>query len=239
MDRSKPRRTAAIHCLDHPVWHSLNHGWSDLAIGNQDARRIDPHYGPFGATADGDDTGRAAMAAIAPDDDELWLVGPDAHVPPPGLVVTRTAMLAQMVAAGMTPAATAPPDWTVLDATDEADMLDLALLTRPGPFRSRTGRLGRFIGVRDGGVLVAMAGERMRMPGFTEVSGVCTHPDWRGRGLAGALMRIVCQAMLDRGDTPFLHAYAAHDKTIALYRTLGFDVRAQLPMMVLTRPTPD
>jgi predicted GNAT family acetyltransferase len=74
----------------------------------------------------------------------------------------------------------------------------------------------------------------MRLPGFTEVSGVCTHPDWRGRGLAGALMRIVTQAMLDRGETPFLHAYASHDRTIALYRSLGFAVRAVLPMAVLT-----
>ncbi|MBU0867546.1 MAG: GNAT family N-acetyltransferase, partial [Alphaproteobacteria bacterium] len=66
-----------------------------------------------------------------------------------------------------------------------------------------------------------------------EVSGVCTHPDFRGRGLAGALMRVVMQAMLDRGETPFLHAYAAHDRTIALYETLGFAVRTQLPMTVL------
>ncbi len=123
----------------------------------------------------------------------------------------------------------------MLDEGDAADMRALSLLTRPGPFGPLTHRLGRFVGVRDHGQLVAMAGERMRLPGFTEVSGVCTHPDFRGRGLAGALMRIVMQAMLDRGETPFLHAYAAHDRTIALYETLGFAVRARLPMTVLVR----
>ncbi|SEJ13753.1 FR47-like protein [Sphingobium sp. AP50] len=169
-----------------------------------------------------------------PPDDELWLLGPDAIVAPPGLTVARTATLAQMVAPTIIPAKAAPPAWTVLGEADAAEMLELALLTKPGPFRSHTHRLGRFIGMRVEGRLIAMAGERMRMPGFTEVSGVCTHPEWRGRGLAGALMRGVMQAMLDRGETPFLHAYAAHDKTISLYRTLGFEVRAELPMMVVT-----
>ena len=114
-------------------------------------------------------------------------------------------------------------------------MLALALLTMPGPFRARTHRLGRFIGVREDGRVIAMAGERMRMPGYAEVSGVCTHPDFRGRGLAGRLMCQVMQTMQARGETPFLHAYASHEKTIALYRTLGFEVRAELPMRVLTQ----
>ena len=206
--------------------------------------RLDPLFGPFGATAAGDG---AKLQALIPQGDELWLVGRDAAInPPPTLHVARTALLAQMVAPRPAPAKTGPaktgltktgtPDWILLGEEDAAEMLELALLTKPGPFRTLTHRLGRFIGVRDGGRLVAMAGERMRMPGFTEVSGVCTHPDWRGRGLAGALMRVVMQAMLDRGETPFLHAYAAHEKTIALYRTLGFEVRAELPMMVVTHP---
>ncbi|CAM8639924.1 MULTISPECIES: GNAT family N-acetyltransferase [Sphingobium] len=223
------------HPLDHPVWHSLSTGWSALAQGDARARRIDPLYGPFGAAADDSAASRAALATLAPEGGELWLVGPDAVTPPPGVAVQRTAKLAQMVATSITSSSSAPPAWVTLDESNAADMRALALLTRPGPFAPLTHRLGRFIGVHDKGQLIAMAGERMALPGFTEVSGVCTHPDWRGRGLAGALMRIVAQAMLDRGETPFLHAYAAHDRTIALYRTLGFEVRAELPMMVVTR----
>lgn len=222
-----------MHPLDRPVWNSLSSGWAALAQGDGRARRLDPSYGPFGATADDRPESLTAIAALVPADGELWLVGPDALTPPPGVTVARTAILAQMVAPSISPATTPPPAWVPLGESDAADMLDLALLTKPGPFRSHTYRLGRFIGVREKGRLVAMAGERMRLPGFTEVSGVCTHPDWRGQGLAGVLMRIVAQAIVDRGETPFLHAYAAHDKTIALYRSLGFAVRAELPMMVL------
>ncbi len=197
--------------------------------------RLDPAYGPFAATGDDGPDSLIALAAMATGDSEMWLVGQDVAVAPPGMTIARTATLAQMVATTVSPAQAPPFEWTVLGEADAEEMRALALLTRPGPFHPLTHRLGRFIGVREQGQLVAMAGERMHLPGFTEVSGVCTHPDFRGRGLAGALMRIVMQAMLDRGETPFLHAYAAHGRTIALYETLGFAVRAKLPMAVLVR----
>lgn len=85
------------------------------------------------------------------------------------------------------------------------------------------------------GRLVAMAGERMKPDGFTEVSGVCTHPEHRGRGYAGALMRLVAGRILDRGETPFLHAYASNRGAIALYQTLGFTLRRGVLMTRLTR----
>jgi hypothetical protein len=80
-----------------------------------------------------------------------------------------------------------------------------------------------------------MAGERMKPDGFTEVSGVCTHPDHRGRGYAGALMRLVARRILDRGETPFLHAYASNTGAIALYETLGFTLRREVLMTRLSR----
>ena len=224
-----------MHPLDRPVWHTLRSGWAALAQGDDRAMRLDPAYGPFAATGDDGPDSLMALAALATGDSEMWLVGQDVAVAPAGMTIARTATLAQMVATTVSPAPALPFEWIVLGEADAEEMRALALLTRPGPFHPLTHRLGRFIGVREQGQLVAMAGERMHLPGFTEVSGVCTHPDFRGRGLAGALMRIVMQAMLDRGDTPFLHAYAAHERTIALYETLGFEVRAELPMAVLVR----
>lgn len=223
------------HLLDRPVWNALATGWSTLAQGDVRARRIDPLHGPFGAATDDGATAQAALGALAPQDGELWIVERAPIAPPPATRLLRTAMLAQMIAdrpvAGIAPAFAV----TALTEADAADMRALALMTRPGPFLPLTHRLGRFIGVKQDGVLVAMAGERMRLPGFAEVSGVCTHPDHRGQGYAKGLMRMVMQSMQARGETPFLHAYADHDATIALYKTLGFRVRAKLNMMVVTR----
>ena len=114
-------------------------------------------------------------------------------------------------------------------------MLALARLTRPGPFSARTHRLGAFIGVKLDGRLVAMAGERMKPDGFTEVSGVCTHPDHRGRGYAGGLMRLVARRILERGETAFLHAYESNIGAIALYESLGFRRRRTVILTVLKR----
>jgi predicted GNAT family acetyltransferase len=114
-------------------------------------------------------------------------------------------------------------------------MLALATLTKPGPFLPRTHELGQFWGVKENGRLIAMAGERMKLPGFTEVSGVCTHPDFRGRGLAGVLSRVVATHIMNRGETPFLHAYAANRPAISLYESLGFRLRCNVGVTVLTR----
>jgi predicted GNAT family acetyltransferase len=106
----------------------------------------------------------------------------------------------------------------------------------PGPFVERTHELGRFIGVRHEGQLVAMAGERMKPEGFTEISGVCTHPDHRGRGYAAALMCEVARAIFARGETPFLHAFDDNTNAIALYERLGFVTRWRPMLMVFGRP---
>jgi predicted GNAT family acetyltransferase len=139
-----------------------------------------------------------------------------------------------MTADAITPGP-APAGVQLLGDADAAGMLALANLTRPGPFFSHTHQLGRFIGIRQDGRLVAMAGERMQPQGFTEVSGVCTHPDFRGRGFAGGLMRLVAQAILARGDTAFLHVYADNAGAIALYESLGFRIRAAVTMTVIAR----
>jgi ribosomal protein S18 acetylase RimI-like enzyme len=219
------------HPLDRPVWNALATGWSALAQGDRRAKRIDPRYGPFAAAGSNPE----ALAALVPDDGELWIVERDPLPLPSSVLVRREAMLAQMIAddAAAIPVPALRP--TLLSEADASEMRALANLTRPGPFHPLTHRLGRFVGVRDKGMLVAMAGERMRMPGLAEVSGVCTHPDYRGRGHAKALMRCVMQAMRARGETPFLHAYAAHAATVAMYETLGFRVRAEMRMTVIAR----
>lgn len=219
--------------LDRPVWNTLHAGWAAHSEGGALACRIDPLYGPFGAAADGSRTAQEALAMLVPPTGELWIVEREPAPLPPGTRLLREARLAQMVADEVRGDTDLEP--LLLTEEDAAEMRALALMTKPGPFHPLTHRLGRFIGIRENGRLAAMAGERMRLPGLAEVSGVCTHPDHRGRGHAKALMRIVARAMLERDEIPFLHAYADHGATIALYETLGFRVRAEMHMMVVAR----
>ena len=114
-------------------------------------------------------------------------------------------------------------------------MLALAKLTEPGPFLSRTYAMGNFIGVRISGRLAAMAGERFRMPGYTEVSGVCTHPDFRGRGLARMLSALVAAGIEARGDVAFLHAWTSNAAAISLYESLGFELRTEVEVAIIAR----
>jgi predicted GNAT family acetyltransferase len=159
--------------------------------------------------------------------------GPMAGVLPTGVEVVSQSPCVQMVCESLTPAPDDGLEIVTLGDEDAAEMLALATLTKPGPFRSRTHRLGGFIGVKRDGRLAAMAGRRLRVEGHTELSGVCTHPDFRGHGLATALSRRVVASILAEGETAFLHAYAAHDATIALYESLGFRTRARVIYTVL------
>ncbi|MFF5225523.1 GNAT family N-acetyltransferase [Dactylosporangium sp. NPDC000521] len=112
-----------------------------------------------------------------------------------------------------------------LGAGDVEDMLALTELARPGPFWARTAELGAFHGVREDGVLVAMAGERLRPPGWTEISAVCTAPHARGRGLAAHVTRAAVDRIAGRGERPFLHVAASNTGAIRVYERLGFVVR--------------
>lgn len=222
------------HPLDRPAWSALTGGWAHRAQGDERALRIEPEHGPFAAAVDFSPENLASLAELPGADREMWLVETAPLPALPGLRILREAEVCQMVAETITPG---EPDFEVdeLGEADAAEMLALATLTRPGPFLSKTHRLGRFIGVKQGGRLVAMAGERMRMPGFAEVSGVCTHPDHRGKGYAAGLMRLVARRMLAQGETPFLHAYAINAGAVRLYETLGFRIRRTVRLTVVTR----
>jgi predicted GNAT family acetyltransferase len=224
----------AVDELDRPVWNALRSRQAGLAIGEARAWRFAPEYGVFAAAADGSAASQAALAALLPAGGEIWLVETAAVPPPPGFVLRSASLCHQMVARAVTPD-TADVAFVDLEESDAPEMHALATLTVPGPFFARTHRLGQFVGVRQGGRLVAMAGERMKPPGATEVSGVCTHPAHRGRGYAGALMREVTRRILARGELAFLHVYASNTGAIALYEALGFALRREMTMMVLER----
>lgn len=226
------------HPLDRAVWNALTTRLSPFATPDSDARavRIDPEVGVFLAAADASPESRARLTGLAHRHPGAGLVeavgGPMVGVLPEGVAVARRMALVQMTATELTPGGWSLAYETLTEADGPA-MLALATLTKPGPFRSRTRRLGPFIGVKRDGELIAMAGRRLRVDGFTELSGVCTHPNYRGQGLAAALSRAVVGEILASGEAAFLHAFADHERTIAFYRSLGFEVRAQMLYTIL------
>jgi predicted GNAT family acetyltransferase len=140
-----------------------------------------------------------------------------------------------MVATSVEPAPAA--DAALLDSDDVDDMLALVGRTHPGPFERRTIELGDYLGVRDGnGGLVAMAGMRMRLPGYTEISAVCTDEAVRGRGVASALVRDLVGRILDRDETPMLHVMTSNVSAIRVYEQLGFTIRREQDVIGLRPP---
>lgn len=206
-----------------------------MALRRGRAVRFDPAFALFAATQDLSPESLSDLVALVAAHGDVALVEAEEPPPVPGAAVAARGVLAQMVAER--PVAEGPAgDFAIvpLAEADAPQMLALALLTQPGPFFARTHQLGDFVGVKVEGRLAAMAGERMRPDGFTEVSGVCTHPDHRGRGYAAALTRQVTAAIQARGETAYLHVYAHNATAIRLYEQLGFSIRREMRMTSLT-----
>lgn len=221
--------------LDRPVWASLSTYHSGLAEGNALARRFVRDVNLFASASDDRPAALAALAELARPGESVLLLQTPAIAVPSGLTTVREAKGVQLLAPRGTPFESAGDDITPLGDPDAPEMLALAKLTEPGPFLSRTHVMGSFLGIRFDGRLAAMAGERMRFPGYTEVSGVCTHPDFRGRGLARRLSAAVAQRIQARGDQAFLHAWKANRAAISLYEKLGFVLRTEVNVAELRR----
>jgi predicted GNAT family acetyltransferase len=224
-----------MHPLDRPVWASLITYHVPLSEGNELARRFARDVNLFASARDDTPEAVAELASLVKPDETIFILQVPQIVIPSGLVEIKAAKGVQMVAPrGMT-SETSRGDILTLTQEDAPEMLALATLTEPGPYLTRTPAMGTFIGIRSGGRLVAMAGERMRFPGYTEVSGVCTHPEFRGRGLARRLSAAVVAGIEARGDQAFLHAWKSNHSAISLYEGLGFKVRAEVNVAVLKR----
>ncbi|MBA3940475.1 MAG: GNAT family N-acetyltransferase [Sphingopyxis sp.] len=224
------------HPLDRPVWSMLTGRQAHLAEGDARAVRIDRGYGVFGVAADTGPEAQAALAALVPDDGEIWIVEGERWPVPAGTRQVKRAVLAQMVAEGPPPPPReGEPAILALGEEDAAEMAALADHAKPGPWGPATHRYGPFFGIRENGRLLAMAGQRILVPGMAEVSGVATWEDCRGRGLARTLIGHVMRAMVARGETPFLHSYADNAGAIGLYESLGFRIRREVHVLVIAK----
>ena len=226
-----------MHLLDRPVWESLSSYLEPLGIGSALARRFRRDVNLFASARDDSPEALAALADLMRPGDQVVVLQVPQILVPPGCAAVKQAQGVQMVATRSLLAQGPFDDVQALGDADAPEMLALARLTEPGPFLERTHTMGRFVGVRIDGRLAAMAGERMHVPGHTEVSGVCTHPDFRGRGLAKRLSTAIAAGIEARGERAFLHAWRSNDAAIALYESLGFALRTEVNVVVLERPT--
>jgi len=222
------------HILDRPAWNALVTVHADFAEGSALARRYDPSIVLFAAPANDMPESLAALAALPAADEVLLLVEAGPITVPPGLEITLESVLVQMLAE-KTFERIADPRIERLSENDAQEMLDLATLTKPGPFTLKAQALGTFWGIRVDGRIVAMCGQRMRQPGFSELSGLCVHPDFQGKGLGKLMLRFVAGEISARNEAVYLHAYKTNTGAIALYQSLGFAIRTDMNMKVVKR----
>ncbi len=225
-----------MHPLDNVIWQALTTRQKVFAEVCGRARRFQRDVTSLTAFEEPSAAGYEALACLAGPRGTAALFLHEPYEARPGWSVVGGAPLPEMVCENG--AATKPNsafEILELGPKDSPEMVELASLTKPGPFGSRTHELGTYLGIRRDGKLVAMAGERLKVPGYTEVSAVCTHPDHLGKGYAAALMTEVMARIRSRGETPFLHVRQDNTRAIAIYERLGFRTRVIVHYVVLRK----
>lgn len=218
------RSIAPVTNLDNPVWAALTGAHARFAVRAGRAARYLGDVAPFHALADPADPRAWDDLATLVEPGAAVTIAGAGRVAHPGWAVERTIPGVQLVDVAL--AAAHEPAAVRLGPADVPEILDLIARTQPGPFLPRTVELGAYLGLRSPtGALIAMAGERLRPAGWTEISAVCTDPAHRGRGLATRLIRAVAAGIRERGETPFLHTAAANVTAIRLYESIGFTLR--------------
>lgn len=208
--------------LDNVIWNALTGDHASLAQGDALARRYDPDFTSLAGLVEPSDAAFESLLKVL-NGRKIGVFLPEGQALPSPVQLYGCAPVAQMVCEKLI--ACKPCSFVELTSEDVPQMVALAELTKPGPFANRTIEFGNFIGIKDGDRLVAMAGQRMKLEKMHEVSGVCTHPDYQGRGYARALVHEVAQRIFAHADTPFLHVRAENAAGVRSYEAIGFQIR--------------
>jgi len=225
-----------MHALDNVIWQALTTRQAQLAESFERARRFLREVTSLCAFEEPSSQGYAALGELVGIRGTAAVFLDSPYDARPGWELVAGAPLLEMVCDNCwQPVSDSALDIIQLGSHDAAEMVELATLTRPGPFGIRTHELGTYVGIRCEERLVAMAGERLKVPGHTEVSAVCTHPDHTGKGYAAVLMREIMRGIGERGEIPFLHVRRDNTRAVALYERLGFRTRTTVHYAVLRK----
>jgi ribosomal protein S18 acetylase RimI-like enzyme len=222
------------HPLDNPVWTALTTTQARWAEASTLARRFPAEIGPLAGFETPTREAYESLGELFPAGGIAAICLDEAPELPARWILHEIAPMLQMIYTDCELPRPAS-DFVTLTAAEAPEMLALATLTKPGPFAIRTHELGDFIGIKRGGKLAAMAGERLRAPGYTEVSAVCTHPDHVGHGYATGLMVEIMRRILAHGETPFLHVRSQNQRAIELYHRLGYVDRHLFQLTILRK----
>lgn len=209
------------HLLDNVTWHTLAGEHARHSAGGPTARRYAQGFSPILGFADPKDPDFDALAEHCAIGEAFYTDGWSGPIPRRWKLEVESTMFKMVWEAPM-PERDEAPDAVRLDPRYAPQALELATLTHPGPFAIRTIELGPYFGFFEGERLVAMAGERMCAAPMREISGVCTHPDFQGRGLARRLVRKLVRRLMERGEIPFLHVMRENAHARAMYERMGF-----------------
>jgi len=217
--------------LDNPIWFALTTEHRTLARSHGLARRYPPDVSPFAALLHPTNDAFADLRQMVSPDEHVALFTASPLDVPGDWQIDRSRWIDQMICeTSLVPPPIAPLQ---LGTTDVPEMLELTAATEPGPFSPQTIQMGSYFGIRAGdGRLVAMAGERLRSTAFAEISAVCTHPEFRGRGYAQALTTFLAAQIQSAGKIPFLHVKSENGAKV-VYQKIGFRVRAAIYLTVI------
>ena len=221
------------HVLDNPVWNALNSGNRGLAHGTEEVKYFAADVSPFVGFAVPTQPAFEALRALVPAGLRLGIISPETLAIPPPWQVVRQIAVWQMVQAQPAWGAVGGPRLMPLGPEHVPAMLALTKRTNPGPFLGNTLAFGHYKGIFEGDELVAMAGQRLHAPPYAEISAVCTHPDYLGRGYASHLLRHQARRIRAAGGTPFLHVKTDNATAIKVYQTLGFAVRREMNICIV------
>ena len=231
-----------MHLLDNVIWNALNTMQAHLGTGGAVARKFLSDVSLLGGFTEPSITAYDSLSHLMGVGERVGLFLEADPKPPSSWKIVASIPLLQMLRESGDSQTSTDTRLHVFHQLGEADvpeMLALTKLTKPGPFATRTREMGDYFGIRKDGMLVAMAGERLRVPGFTEISAVCTHPEHLGQGYARRLLTLLLGRIQGRGERAFLHVREENTRAVELYERLGFKKRALLKYALLSRSDPE